>query len=343
LGYTSGLLEEIRAAGRWLTRSAIQHSNGGVARYFRVDAGSNLPISTEITGYAVSALAHAHNLTGDAEFLDAANRAAHFLTRQAWDSRLSILPFEIDPPRFAYFFECGIVARGLIALWRSTRGCELIETAQQIGRSMASDFARHDGTFWPVLVLPAKTPAPLETARWSRVPGCYQLKSAVAWRELAAITGDAAWSKLYGNALQAALASHSGYLEGAPNAHAAMDRLHPYLYFLEALLTHPEHKGVVNEGAALARRRFCKLAPEFERADVAAQLLRVECACGGEQEDLAALAARVRSFQAPDGGYYFGRTPAGWIPHQSPVPTTFAMQALEWYERRQAVDCAAVI
>jgi hypothetical protein len=51
----------------------------------------------------------------------------------------------------------------------------------------------------------------------------------------------------------------------------------------------------------------------------------------------------VRLFQREDGGYYFGRKAGQWVPHISPVPTAFAMQALEWYERRESIDCAAVI
>ncbi len=343
MGYTSGLSFELRAAGRWLARSGIQFPSGGVARYHRADVGLNQDISTEITGYAVSALVFAHGVTGDEEFLDAAVRAAHFLTRTAWDARDALMPFQIEPAEYAYFFDCGIIIRGLLALWRITGECELVDVAQAIGQSMARDFAREDGNYWPVLLLPGKTPLALEPSRWSRVPGCYQLKSAVAWRELAAITGAPAWSDLYSRALENALASHELYLSGEDDPHRAMDRLHPYLYFLEALLAHPEHASVAAAGAGCVGKKLLELAPEFERADVAAQLLRVQCAAGVDESDCAATAARVRSFQRPDGGYYFGRKANGWIPHISPVPTAFAMQALEWYERRESIDRAAVI
>jgi uncharacterized protein YyaL (SSP411 family) len=343
LGYTSGLSSQLRAAGHWLTRSGIQHPSGGVARYCRADVGVNQDISTEITGYAVSALVFAYRATDDAEYLDAATQAAHFLTRTAWDARTAAMPFEIDPSEYSYFFDCGIIARGLLVLWHVTGECELVDVAQAIGHSMARDFARGDGAHWPVLSLPDKTPLELDAARWSRVPGCYQLKSAVAWRELAAITGDAAWSELYAGALQNALASHEGYLPGHTDPHKVMDRLHPYLYFLEALLPHTEHAALVAEGVARVRDLLMELAPQFERADVAAQLLRVQCAVGVSESDCAATAARLRAFQRPDGGYYFGRKDGQWIPHVSPVPTAFAMQALEWYERRESMDRAAVI
>ncbi len=314
-----------------------------MARYHRADVGLNQSISTEITGYAVSALAFAHGVTGDGEFLAAARSAANFLTQSAWDARLAVMPFEIEPATLSYFFDDGIIVRGLLALWRVTGERELLETALAVGCSMANDFARDDGAFWPVLSLPDKKPLEIDANRWSRSPGCYQLKSAVAWRELAAITGDAVWSDCYASALQRALASHESFLPGHSDPHKVMDRLHAYSYFLEALLAHPEQAATVVEGARRVARYRQQIAPQFDRADVAAQLLRVQICAGVEESEIAQTAADVRAFQRPDGGYYFGRAAGQWIPHVSPVPTAFAMQALEWYERRESIDCAAVI
>lgn len=314
-----------------------------MARYHRADVGLNQDISTEITGYAVSALVLAYRATQDQEFLDAATRAAHFLTRIAWDAGTGAIPFETGPGASAYFFDCGIIVRGLLALWRITGECELVDSAQSIAHSMACDFAREDGAYWPVISLPDKASEALDPARWSRTPGCYQLKSAVAWRELAAITGLTFWRDIYAAVLETALATHQSYLRDYTDPHQAMDRLHPYLYFLEALLPHAEYAAVVREGGARVRDRYNHLTPQFERADVAAQLLRVQCAAGSPESDCAATAARVRLFQRYDGGYYFGRKNGQWIPHVSPVPTAFAMQALEWYERPESIDCAAVI
>jgi hypothetical protein len=337
------LSSQLRAAGHWLAHSGIQFPSGGVARYYRADVGRNRDISTEITGYAVSALVYAYRETGDAEFIDAATRGAHFLTRSAWNAQHKTVPFELNPPELAYFFDCGIIVRGLLALWRVTSECELVETAQAIADSMARDFAREDGMHWPVLTLPEKAPVALDLARWSRTPGCYQLKSAVAWRELAAITGEGRWGELYSSAVENAMRSHESYLPGPGDADKQMDRLHPYLYFLEALLAHEEHAETVRQGAARVSKLFRTLAPRFERADVAAQLLRVLCASGGEAADCADLAARIRGFQREDGGYYFGRRGGEPVPHVSPVPAVFAMQALEWLERPESIDRADVI
>src|ERR1700749_1637489 len=95
----------VETAGRWFLQSGIQEARGGVARYYRSDLGRNMPVSTEITGYAVSALLFLHQRTGDPAYFDAGMRAARFLTREAWDAKLRTFPFELargSEPAFAY-------------------------------------------------------------------------------------------------------------------------------------------------------------------------------------------------------------------------------------------------
>src|SRR5260370_41775625 len=117
---TSLSKSNLTSAGAWFLPSGIQEESGGVARYYRSDLGQNARVSTEITGYAVSALLYLHQRTGQAEYLEAAMRAARFLTHVAWDTRLGTFPFEPSSngdrtPRRAYFFDCGIVVLELRA------------------------------------------------------------------------------------------------------------------------------------------------------------------------------------------------------------------------------------
>jgi uncharacterized protein YyaL (SSP411 family) len=215
-------------------RSGIQESNGGVARYYRSDMERNAAVSTEITGYAASALVFLYRLSGEAEYLDRA-AAAQFLAPTAWDAASHAMPFEIDPAEFAYFFDCGIIVRGLLAVWRATREEELLDTAAAIGRHMARDFATQDDVH-PVLALPGKRPVERDALRWSRSSGCYQLKAAMAWFELAEATGDAAFRAAYDRVLESSLRSYAGFLPGHPERLKVMDRLHAFSYFLEGLL-----------------------------------------------------------------------------------------------------------
>ena len=46
----------LHRAGCWFLSSGIQDEHGGVARYYRSDIRQNLPVSSEITGYAASTL-----------------------------------------------------------------------------------------------------------------------------------------------------------------------------------------------------------------------------------------------------------------------------------------------
>jgi hypothetical protein len=328
-------------AGCWFLHSGIQDREGGVARFYRSDSESNAAVSTEITGYAASALAYLHARTGKQEYLDAAVRAARYLTRDAWDSAASTFPFEPGSNR-AYFFDIGIIVRGLLAVWRATGEEEFRARAQEAALSLAFDFLA-DGAFHPVISLPEKQPLP-EEPRWSRKPGCYQLKSALAWREV----GDPAAAQMFDAALSFALANHEEFLQNENDREKLMDRLHAYCYFLEALLYTSERQAL-DWGVSRVARLLREIAPEFERSDVNAQLLRVRL--GAHHLGLVPLdetaareeAARTASFQALDatdprlrGGFWFGRKRSQTLPFSNPVSTAFCAQALALWGDHQA-------
>jgi hypothetical protein len=338
------------AAGRWFLQSGIQEANGGVARYYLSDLGKNKPVSTEITGYALSALLFLYQRTGDPAYLEAGLRAARFLTRIAWDARLGTFPFELPvngASAPAYFFDCGIIVRGLLYAWRITKDIEFRDAAIAGGRAMLADFPSDHGLN-PILLLPEKRPRAWEP-RWSTSPGCYQLKSAMAWHELFEVTGDQAFSRGYESALEAALENHPHFLPGDPDQHQVMDRLHPYTYFLEGLLPvidRPDCAAAFRTGVDRAGRYLREIAPLFVRSDVYGQLLRVRLlgeALGALPLDESAAAHEAReaaSFQiASDdprvsGGFLFGRKQGADMPFANPVSTAFCLQALAlWNDR----------
>ncbi|MCP5113190.1 MAG: hypothetical protein GY953_20355, partial [bacterium] len=156
-------------------------------------------MSTEITGYFASTCVYLISQTGDPAYLEAARRAARFLTRVAWDGEMRTFPYEYrhdpaaDPP--AYFFDCGIIIRGLLAAWRATGEGEFLEIARLCGRSMGETFLAED-EIHPVINLPGSRPAPPD-GRWSTSPGCYQLKSALAWHDLSVPTGNGKYLSYY--------------------------------------------------------------------------------------------------------------------------------------------------
>ncbi len=338
-------------AGCWFVNSGIQEPSGGVARYYRIDTDNNALVSTEITGYAVSTLVYLYERGRDQGVLQAAVRAGRFLTDRAWDEETETFPFEHSDngtaaQPLAYFFDCGIIVRGLLALWRTTGDSSLLARARQAGVSMLRDFtASH--AFHPILTLPGKQALPY-APQWSRSPGCYQLKSALAWHDLFEVTGEVEFRAGYVRALAAALEEKNRFLP-AETPEKTMDRLHSYCYFLEGMLPfvdRQECRDALEEGIHRVSSYLGEIAPVFVRSDVYAQLLRVRL-FGADLAGLplneaeAAEEARcIGGFQCAstdartNGGFYFGRRNGAMLPFVNPVSTAFCLQAQDLWENR---------
>ncbi len=290
--------------------------------------------------YLASALAYFHQRTGKQEYLDAAVRCAKFLSGPAWDNASHTFPFEPGSDR-AYFFDIGIIARGLMAVSRATGEKEFERRAHEAALSLGFDFLG-DSMFYPVISLPMKEPLP-EEPRWSRMPGCYQLKSALIWREI----GDEHADRMFNVALAMALASHESFLSSEPNQEKVMDRLHAYCYFLEALMAAtelPQAREALTWGIGKAGSLLRKIGPTFERSDVNAQLLRVRLMAHHwgivplDEEAAAQEADHVAQFQDASmqsrlsGGFWFGRKGDAMLPFSNPVSTAFCTQALALWD-----------
>jgi len=343
----------LERAGRWFLESGIQEEHGGVARYYRIDLGRNNRISTEITGYSVSALVYLHQQTGEQKFLDAAIRAGRFLTGSAWDPTRQVFPFEWPPTATpeenrVYFFDGGIIIRGLLSLWRATQDQQYLICAADCGDGMAR-VHEHAGEYAPILQLPDLNPLPYGGS-WSNNPGCYQLKSALAWRQLWEATGEPRFAQCFETALARALANDASFLPGTPERQRIMDRLHAYSYFLEALLSvadRPECLEALRAGIGKVAFYLRDVAPEFARSDVYGQLLRVRLfadAQGAVPLDAAQAAeeaAAMGAFQLTstdkrlDGGFCFGRRNGALTPHANPVSTAFCLQALAMWRQHE--------
>jgi hypothetical protein len=338
-----------RHAGEWFLGSGIRESSGGVARYYYSDRACNAPLTTEITAYSASCLVEMQRETGDPAYGNAAVDAARYLV-SAWDSETSAMPYECDGQggQCSYFFDNGIIVRGLLAVWRESKAPEFLAMARLVADSMGTDFF-DGGQVRPILQLPSKQPAELDAQRWSRSSGCYQLKAALAWEELWEITQEARYHDLYIRLLQISLAQHSSFLPGIENELGVMDRLHAYCYFLEGLLPQIHEdacRQAMIEGIARVEWFVAKLSPYFLRSDVVAQLLRARLFADeygvqpldvdvGRRE-----AAILQSFQSEDpdprlnGGYWFGRKGDQLLPFMNPVSTAFCHQALSMWNRR---------
>ena len=345
-------------AGRWLLHSGIQQPSGGFARYYDATSGRNRAVSTEISGYAASALVWLFESTRDEEYLACARKTGCFLL-SSWDTQLQTFPFEHPSPsseseHLSYFFDCGIIIRGLLAVWSATGEDRLLEVARAAAHCMIEDFRAHQD-YHPILNLPEKLPAD-RGDQWSRSSGCYQLKAALAWRDVAEITGDQPLRDAWSEMLESALQSHADFLPGvggnqklADGNQKVMDRLHPYCYFLEGLipeLHRPEIVRIYGEGLNSVAGYLQEIAPVFARSDVYAQLLRARLyaadritidAQAAECEANALAAFQMSSGDARiDGGFLFGRRCGALVEHVNPVSTVFGTQALEMWRGHQA-------
>ncbi len=340
------MLPQISRAGEWFLGSGIQTPLGGVCRYYRSDLERNHPVSTEITGYTISALVYLHSLTKDRRYLERATAAARFLTRTAWDRERAAMPFEPGGP--SYFFDCGIIVRGLLAAWRALGEPEYLDVAAALGRAMAADFfAAETEDFHPVVSLPDKRPGARDALRWSQSSGCYQLKAAMAWWDLAEATGEAGFRAHYERVLAYSLRTCAAFLPGHADPHKVMDRLHAFAYFLEGLLPasrEPVCATALCTGIGTMAGHLRRIAPQFERSDVYAQLLRIRLYAdwagvvpldfGTARTEAERLAAFQLAATDPriDGGFSFGEQAGSPLPYVNPVSTAFGLQALALWD-----------
>ena len=328
-------------AGQWFLRSGIQNAEGGVARYHRFDSG-NMPVSTEITGYTISTMSWLFRMTGDAEYLAGAERSATFLIEKAWHPEYGLFPFELGfPLPDSYFFDCGILIRGLLALWRINKNQLLLDVATACAYGMRQ-FRTPDGRSSPVIALPHFEHAPYQK-KWSKEPGCFQLKSALAWAEVAQLTSDDVLQGWFEQALDQALANDPAFLPGSDDPSEVMNRLHAYCYYLEALVAAPGHSSALIAGIEKASTLLAEISPTFERSDVCAQLMRLSLLTNHDGPAATREAAeRLATYQfkggdtAIVGGFGFGRRNGAMLPMVNPVSTAFAMQALAMFELHSA-------
>jgi hypothetical protein len=333
----------LERAGEWFLHSGIQESNGGIARFYRAAEGKNAALSTEITAYGISALLELHKRLRDDRYLAAARQAGDYLIREGWREDLATFPFETGAgvPQFTYFFDLGIIARALLRLSRATGEEVYAAYARRAAEAMARDFVCETGGSHPILALPAKAPAPHELW-WSRRPGCFHLKAALAWYELGMMD-------LYERQLEFSLRCWREVIELETERDRIMDRLHALSYFLEGLMPvadRPECRSALQEGAQWGSLLLEEIAPRFERSDVHAQLLRVRLFLGSATPDEF---AAVQSFQDASsdirlrGGYCFGRKGGVAMPFGNPVSTAFCLQAAAWYESKSEPDWRELI
>ncbi len=342
----------IHAGLRWLIRSGIQDESGGVARYYRAHEREYKTISTGITAFFISALVRLHWSKGEPP-PGPAIRAGHFLIEHAFDPASELFFFErgdASDPRasLAYFFDCGIIVRGLLDLWKATSDRAYLECAEKCGLAMTTKMSVVDGSFFPLYDVSANHPH-AGSGSWALEPGVYQLKVGMAFLELAEATGLGQFKASMESLLKWSLRLQESFLGDSDDPHRVMDRAHAYCYFLEGLLPEAaldrDCSQALQYGILRVENLLEEVGKEFERCDVIAQLLRLRIYADlmGVMElsrgraDLEANTIIEYQMQSTDpkidGGFAFARRNGQIVEHINPMATIFAVQALKMWEQ----------
>jgi hypothetical protein len=338
----------MHSALRWLTVSGIQDDSGGVFRYFEADKRKYRKISTETTGYFINALLWSRRF-GDKEPAEPATRAGRFLLERAFDMSRELFPFEMDENGFAdlaYFFDCGVIIRGLLQLSKATGDEAYLECAERCGLALHSRMSTVDGGFFPLYDLSTDNPQ-TGSGSWSVEMDVHHLKVRLALLELFEATGRGEFEFGAESLKKWCLRRQESFLPGESDDEKVMDRLHAYCCFLEGLLPDVsldvESSRVLQFGILRVENFLDEISPAFQRCDTIAQLLRLrlyadragimELDYGRAEEEAVAVAEFQMQSSDPkiDGGFAFARREGAIVPHVNPAVTAFSMQALDMW------------
>ena len=170
----------IHSAWSWLSRSGIQNESGGVARFYSADVQEYRGISTQSTAFFISTFLRLGDHSQDFAPQEAL-QAGGFLLDRAFHRSKELFAHEVydegrSPSARAYFFDCSIIIRSLVDLWRATEEAVYLECAERCGFALQNLMSRMDGSFFPVYDF-SRDQAIDDGETWSTQPEVYQLKA----------------------------------------------------------------------------------------------------------------------------------------------------------------------
>jgi len=117
----------------------------------------------------------------------------------------------------SFFFDSGIIVRGLLSIWRATRHALYLDTASEMclgnGETL---WQTRTTTFIPVLCLPDKAPLDPGSPLVAK-SGLLSTESRLGMHELYEITGAQEQEQLYRRMLAYSLRAHEQFLPGDPD------------------------------------------------------------------------------------------------------------------------------
>lgn len=354
----------IKKAIAWLLNSGIQNApgsldtrgvdiSGSFNAWFNPNARTHTYAYTEISGYALTSLAHLHDEFKDTEFLRRAEYAAEWLLSiQTPDGAFPTAFYKVhdapQKPNEYHTFDVGMVLNGLLNLYRATKEKKYLDAAKRAGDWLAS-LVRSTGS------LPATVgdegDVKDHAGTWSTQSGPYHTKNVIGLLNLYDITKDEAYKKAAVSLSEYALTRQTPEGQFLTYGELWGTNLHPHLYTAEGLYVAGEY--LEDKRYTEAARRAATWALDNmkdgivprhkqneslnynERADVLAQAYRMGRLVSPDHPQLNALLEKLTEYQSLGddsrqyGGFLFGKSSAGdALPHVNAWVTMFMLQAL---------------
>lgn len=355
--------ESLERAIAWLDK---MQTGGGYHRWCDPTTGERGPISSEITGYAAHLYSWLYALKPSYADKCRAEKACAWMLATFGRPTFNLgggIPVEPGVPLY-YFFDTGIVGRGLYAASRALKNSQYWDVAIAAAGVMTR-FAvvedpdiGHCGLYAPTLTsdyLPDPRP-PLKW--WSRLPGPYQRKAALLWKlckaqerfdlldirvtHLDPAPREAAEDKRRSAGRKKAAdqqGDSTGEASPVDNAmkdapgmvrNADSDCLHPMAYSCEGLLmSEPSFYRALAEINLLVRAIE---EGDDVRTDVLAQAGRIQKHAGSPSNAIGV--DRIIARQHESGGFYFNDPRSSPNMLLSTHATIFAVQYLEMEHSR---------
>jgi hypothetical protein len=168
------LPDQTERAAEWLVDSGICRPGFGVAEQYRRDVTQYAPVSNRATAHYVSTLLWLFETWGETRHIDRALTVAQYLSRVAKESNTLAFPGErLTHGRSAEdrLDETSVMVRALLRSWEASHHAEFLMRAIECAKSM------------------------------QRMPGRCLPRPALAWLELADLTGNPQWRELYDSSL----------------------------------------------------------------------------------------------------------------------------------------------
>lgn len=354
-------------AGRWLLASGIQNRDenapayGGVNAWYNMIDGTYPFIYGEITGYAVNSYLHFYRQTGSPEYLDAAEKAAAWISAQRLQPSGLVLNrmnhSETANPYFQtwfFTFDQWMIVFGLAELAAVTGSSEHHKTAEEIAGFLIENTVQENGSFFPIFDQ-STGKAVVQDDKWSRQAGGYHAKGLMGLLKLYDLTQESRYLETARSLQTWTLDSQQTTGRFITQDNERSSHLHPYLYTLEGLLYYASHQSCKEtwDAAEKGARWILERQNErggffayfinnqfrpFERVDIIAQAVRVAAILiqSGRlteyTEQVAKAAQYLKGFQIQQGeqagGLYYGQEEDGKVHYcVNAWVTMFAAQA----------------